>query len=68
MRELQNRVDEHYENRKAIVRKSRRDFAIKNETRIRTYDFSRGVVTDHHSGKTASLKDILDKGMLDKLK
>ena len=68
IRELQNRVDAHFENQKAVARKSRRDFAIKNETRIRTYDFSRGVVTDHRSGKSASLKDILDKGMLDKLK
>lgn len=68
IKELQKRVDQHHEDQKAAVRKSRRDFAIKNETRIRTYDFSRGLVTDHRSGKSASLKDILEKGMLDKLK
>lgn len=68
IRELQKRVDELEAQKKAQVRKNRRDEAIKNETRIRTYDFSRGVVTDHRSGKTASIKDILEKGRIDKLR
>ena len=32
---------------------------------IRTYDFSRGVVKDHRTKKTASIKNILIKGRLD---
>jgi protein subunit release factor A len=48
--------------------KKRRDEKIKGEERIRTYDYSRGVVTDHRTGKTASIKDIILKGLLDKLR
>ncbi len=36
--------------------------------RVRTYDYSTGVVTDHRTGKRASLKDVLEKGKLEKLK
>jgi len=68
LRELEKRVDEYFEDQKAIQRKSRRDKAIKSHDRIRTYDYSRGVVTDHRSGKTASLKDVLGKGRIDKLR
>lgn len=52
----------------ADLKKSRRDEAIRNQTRIRTYDYSRGIVTDHRSGKTASLKNVLGKGRIDLLK
>ena len=68
IKELEKRVNEHFEKEKATTRKTRRDAAIKDETRIRTYDFSRGVVTDHRSGKTASIKDILEKGRIEKLR
>lgn len=49
-------------------RKAKRDAAIKDNTRVRTYDYSRDTVTDHRTGKTASIKDILGKGRLDKLR
>lgn len=52
----------------AADRKARREHAIRNEERIRTYDYSRGVVTDHRTGKTASIKDVLGKGLLGKLR
>lgn len=68
MKELQKRVDQLESEKRAAEKKSRRDKAIHDHTRVRTYDFSRGVVTDHRTGKTASLKDILEKGRLDKLR
>lgn len=66
--ELEKRVEEYIEDQKAMQRKQRRDRVIKEHDRIRTYDYSRGVVTDHRTGKTASIKDILEKGRLDKLR
>lgn len=36
--------------------------------RIRTYDYSTGIVTDHRTRKQASIKDVLGKGKLEKLK
>ena len=52
---------------KAAVKKARRDHAIHNEKTIRTYDFKSGVVKDHRTKKTASLKDVLGKGRFDLL-
>ena len=54
--------------KRAKQRKARRDHAIKNEVRVRTYDYSRNLVTDHRTGKTAPIKEILDKAKLDKLR
>ena len=68
LKELQHRVDKQIEEEKSEQRKERRDHAIHNTERIRTYDFSRGVVTDHRTGKVASLKDVLGKGRIDKLR
>lgn len=65
---LDRAVQEHFDKQRAAKRKARRDEAIHDHTRVRTYDFSRGVVTDHRTGKTASIKDILGKGMLEKLR
>jgi len=62
------KIKEAEEAEKAAKRKGRRDERIKNQKRVRTYDYSRGIVIDHRTGKTASLKDILIKGLLDKLK
>lgn len=56
------------EEERARKRKARRDEAIHNSERIRTYDFSRNLVTDHRTGKKASIKDILEKGKIDKLR
>lgn len=52
----------------ARKRKDRRDAAIRDQKRVRTYDYSRGVVIDHRTGNTASLKDVLGKGKLDLLR
>lgn len=67
LRELEAKVEEYVEDQRAMQRKARRDRVIKEHKRVRTYDYSRGVVTDHRTGKTASIKDILEKGRLDKL-
>lgn len=68
LKELQKRVDEFILDERAKKKKQYRDKKIHEHHRIRTYDYSRGIVTDHNTGKTASLKDILEKGMLEKLK
>ena len=68
IRELDQAVTAWYDEQKAAEKKAKRDYAIHNETRIRTYDFSSGVVTDHRTGKRASLKDVLGKGKLEKLR
>lgn len=68
MKELESRIRQAKLDRQAKEKKARRDHAIHNTERIRTYDFSRGVVTDHRTGKTASLKNILEKGRLDLLR
>ena len=68
LKQLDIEVTKYYDTLKAAKVKAKRDHAIHNETRIRTYDFSRGIVTDHRTGKKASIKDILGKGLLDKLK
>lgn len=67
MAELNQRVKEYVDGLKAQARKQRRDKAIHDKTVIRTYDFSRGVVKDHRTGKTASLKQVLGKGKLELL-
>jgi protein subunit release factor A len=67
-RDIEKRVEEHFAAEQANSKKQRRDKAIHTNERVRTYDYSRGVVTDHRTGKVASLKDILEKGRLDKLR
>lgn len=57
---LQRRLDEI-----AKAKKLRRDFAIHNTETIRTYNFDRGIVKDHRSRKTASIKDVLGKGRIE---
>jgi protein subunit release factor A len=52
----------------AARRKAHRDEKISaSQKRIRTYDLTKGVVKDHRTGNTASVKDILGKGKLEKL-
>lgn len=68
MEEMEKRLKELKEAEQAEKKKRHRDYKIKNETRIRTYDYSRGIVTDHRTDKSASIKDILGKGLLDKLR
>ena len=37
-------------------------------SRVRTYDFTSGIVTDHRTGKTSTIKNVVNKGNLDKLR
>jgi len=62
--ELERRLRESKLRQQAAHKKARRDAVIHERTTVRTYDFSRGVVKDHRTGKTASLKNILEKGKL----
>jgi len=66
--ELERRVLALGEQERAAVKKALRDKKIHEHNTIRTYDFSRGVVTDHRTKKKASLKNILGKGRLDLLR
>ena len=53
---------------KAGVRKDRRDEAIKPKANLRTYHEPRGTVKDHRTGRTASYKDVMEKGRIDLLR
>ena len=68
MRELEKRLEQLKLDKRAAVRKARRDVAIHDHTTIRTYDYKSGLVRDHRTGKTASIKDVLVKGQIDKLR
>jgi peptide chain release factor 1 len=63
--ELKKRVAEAKADKKALARKAHRDDKIKNMRTIRTYDFKRGIVKNHRTGKTASLRDVLEKGKIE---
>jgi protein subunit release factor A len=67
LEELEKRIRELRLQRKAAQKKAYRDAKIHDHTIVRTYDYSRGVVKDHKTRKTASLKNILDKGRLELL-
>lgn len=67
LKELERRLIEQGREKKAAARKARRDERIHDKSYIRTYDFKSGLVRDHRSGKTASVKDVLIKGRLDLL-
>lgn len=67
MKVLEQRLQEASEAEQAEARKARRYRAIHNTPRVRTYDYKSGVVTDHRTGKKASLKDVLRKGRIDLL-
>jgi protein subunit release factor A len=58
-KELAVRIAEKAQKAQATHKKARRDAAIKDETVIRTYRYKEGVVKDHRSGKTASLKEVM---------
>jgi peptide chain release factor 1 len=66
--ELEKRIAETKAAAIAADRKARRDIAIHDHTVIRTYNFARGLVIDHRTGKTGTIKDILSKGKIDKLR
>uniref|UniRef100_A0A6M3LBC1 Putative RF-1 domain containing protein n=1 Tax=viral metagenome TaxID=1070528 RepID=A0A6M3LBC1_9ZZZZ len=68
LKELEIRVSEHFAKIKAADKKLHRDIKIKERKIIRTYNYSTQRVKDHRTGKTASIKDIMEKGKLDLLK
>lgn len=68
LKELEKRLKEAAEEEKAKDKKAHRDWKIHNMEVVRTYHFVRGTVKDHRTGKTASLKEVLDKGNLDLLR
>ena len=65
---LEQQIQALEDGKKAAAKKQRRDEKIHDRTIVRTYAFHRGVVKDHRTGKQASIKDVLEKGMLDLLK
>ena len=65
MSELVRKLRDQAKQERARQRKDRRDKAIQPARAIRTYDYSRGLVTDHRSGKSASIKDVLGKGKIE---
>jgi len=68
MKELKRRLVSRKSERMAEEKKKLRDHAIHNTKTIRTYDFKKQLVTDHRTGKTARLKEVLDKGRIDLLR
>jgi len=67
MSDLEEKLEQMVFDRRAAERKARRDEAIKPQANLRTYNFLRGTVKDHRSGKVASIKDVLGKGRIDLL-
>ncbi len=67
LRKLREAVEGLADSQRAAKKKAKRDHDIHNTPTIRTYDYSRDTVTDHRTKKTASIKDILVKGRLEKL-
>lgn len=65
---LEGRIREALAAAKAATRKERRDKAIKNLETVRTYDYKRGTVKDHRTGKVASIKEVMQKGRIDLLR
>jgi len=68
MKDLLKKLGLRKDAKRAEAKKKRRDHAIHNEERIRTYDFKKGIVIDHRTGKKASLKEVLGKGRIDLLR
>jgi len=68
-KEIERRVSLAKEQRKAAVKKDRRDYAIQdgNTPIIRTYDYKDGMVRDHRTKKKAPLKEVLFKGRIELL-
>lgn len=68
MKELERRIQDAKDEAEAKIKKNRRDIAIHDTKTVRTYDYSRGIVTDHRTGKTGTIKEILRKGNIEKLR
>jgi len=67
-REMEDRLLQLKLDQQAGKKKARRDRVIHERNVVRTYDYSRGLVTDHRTNKTASIKEIMIKAKLDKLR
>jgi|15BtaG_2_1085339.scaffolds.fasta_scaffold00006_107 peptide chain release factor 1 len=67
LKRIEEKIKEQQDEQQAAEKKARRDDKIKNTPRIRTYDFKKGIVTNHTNGKTAPLKEVLEKGRIDLL-
>ena len=63
---LVKRLDDIEKNKKHDQLNQKRNEAIENAGRIRTYNYERNTVKDHRTGKTADLKKVLN-GNLDLL-
>ena len=68
LKNLKDKLIQARKDKMALKKKNRRDTVIHERNIIRTYNYSRGTVTDHRTGKTASIKNILNKGKIDLLK
>jgi peptide chain release factor 1 len=68
MRDIEKKVHELKEREKAAQKKQRRDAAIKDNTIVRTYSYVRGTVKDHRTGKQATIKQVMEKGELWRLR
>lgn len=68
MAALQQKLVDRVNEQRAAAKKARRDEKIRDQTTIRTYDFKRGVVKDHRSGREAPLHKVLFKGMIQLLR
>jgi protein subunit release factor A len=67
MERLERRIVEHELEQKRQRQNELRIRLMDSATVIRTYNFKRGVVKDHRSGKEAPLKDVLN-GKIDLLR
>ena len=65
IKKLEKKLRELEEDERARIKKSRRDKVIKETNIIRTYDYKLDKVTDHRTGKSASIKDVVKKGKID---
>ena len=68
LKELEERVNQNTADQKASIKKDHRDKKIHTRNIIRTYNYKTQQVKDHRTGKTASIKDIIDKGKIDLLR
>lgn len=67
--ELKRRLESRRTEKIAGQRKAARDEKVKNpKGAVRTYNFCRGIVKDHRTGKSASVKDVVVKGRIDLLR
>lgn len=68
MEELERRLEDAKAEKLAAERKARRDEAIKPKGNVRTYNFCRGTVKDHRTGKVAPIKEVMGKGRIELLR